>query len=195
MRPLLLLMLVACGAPAAAPAEPEPITSESAYVAPPAAAAAAEPDPEPEPETEAEAPPEPTGCDRTWQDVTPLAVEVVDDALTRGLVEVTQHHRKVDPSLAAFALANLDAWPSKGARVTPSIKNGKPNGIKVYAVRPSSTLAQLGLKNGDTLHAINGHALAMDSTRCVIEAALQASNVVVEITRRGKPIKLTFAIQ
>jgi hypothetical protein len=193
MRPLLLLMLVACGAPAAAPAEPEPITSESAYVAPPAAAA--EPDPEPEPEPEAEAPPEPTGCDRSWQDVAPLAAEVVDDALTRGLVEVTEHHRKVDPALAAFALENLDAWPSKGARVTPSIKNGKPDGIKVYAVRPSSTFALLGLKNGDTLHAINGHALSMDVTRCLIEAALQASNVVVEITRRGKPIKLTFDLR
>src|SRR5262249_26192539 len=43
---------------------------------------------------------------------------------------------------------------SAGARVVPSMKNGTPWGFKLYAIRPGSVYAALGLQNGDTIHAI-----------------------------------------
>ena len=48
---------------------------------------------------------------------------------------------------------------AKGARVVPAVKNGKPDGFKLYAIRPSSVYAKLGLQNGDTLQSINGFEL------------------------------------
>ncbi len=48
---------------------------------------------------------------------------------------------------------------AKGARVVPAVKNGKPDGFKLYAIRPSSVYAKLGLQNGDTLQSINGFDL------------------------------------
>ena len=39
------------------------------------------------------------------------------------------------------------------------MKNGKPDGLKLYAIRPSSVFARLNFANGDTVHAINGHEL------------------------------------
>jgi general secretion pathway protein C len=47
---------------------------------------------------------------------------------------------------------------AKGARVVPAVKNGKPDGFKLYAIRPSSVYSKLGLTNGDTIQSINGFA-------------------------------------
>lgn len=97
--------------------------------------------------------------------------------------------------------ATVDAWIanpmaiSRGARVVPSVKNGKANGFKLYAIRPSSVYARLGLMNGDTLQAINGYAL--ESPDDALEAYTNiraASTITVELTRRGRPVTLTYEI-
>jgi general secretion pathway protein C len=41
-----------------------------------------------------------------------------------------------------------------GARVVPSMKNGKPNGYKIYGIRPHSILGDVGFMNGDALQRI-----------------------------------------
>lgn len=82
---------------------------------------------------------------------------------------------------------------ARGARVVPSIKNGKPNGFKLYAIRPSSVYARLGLENGDTVLRINGHALdSADHALEVYTKVREANEVVVEIVRRGVPIKHSY---
>lgn len=82
------------------------------------------------------------------------------------------------------------------ARIVPSIKQGAPNGLKVYAVRPSSALARLGLANGDTIHAINTHDVTdQDQVRKVLERIRDERLWFVEITRRGKPLTLIIQIQ
>jgi general secretion pathway protein C len=85
---------------------------------------------------------------------------------------------------------------TKGARVTASIKNGKPNGIKLYAIRPSSVYAKLGLANGDTIHSINGNELdSLDKGLEVYQKVKDASSLQVEVTRRGKPMSIHYTIK
>ena len=84
----------------------------------------------------------------------------------------------------------------KGARVTPSIKNGKPNGIKLYAIRPSSIYSKLGLSNGDTIHSINGFELdSLDKGLEVYQKVKDATGLQVSVTRRGKPVTLNYSIK
>jgi general secretion pathway protein C len=46
---------------------------------------------------------------------------------------------------------------ARSARIAPSLDtNGQPNGFKLYAVRPASVFAKLGIRNGDTVTAVNG---------------------------------------
>ena len=42
------------------------------------------------------------------------------------------------------------------ARLVPAIKDGKPLGMKVFAVKPDSMLARLGLANGDVVVSVGG---------------------------------------
>jgi len=85
------------------------------------------------------------------------------------------------------------ATAARGARVVPSIKDGKPNGLKLYAVRPSSVFATLGIHNGDTIQSINGFSLASpDEAIEAYSKVKDATTWVITLIRRGRPLTLTI---
>jgi general secretion pathway protein C len=116
-------------------------------------------------------------------------------AIDSGVKKIDETTFEIDRSLVEKVLANPMAV-AKGARVMPSSKNGEPNGFKLYAVRPSSVYAKLGFANGDTLHAINGMELnSMDKAMEVYSKVRDASSLQVNVTRRGKPVTLSYTIR
>jgi type II secretory pathway component PulC len=130
-------------------------------------------------------PPSPSSDDtaddlQAWIDV---GVHKIDDThveITRDLVDKVL----LDPMSLA-----------KDARIVPGIKDGKPTGFKVYAIRPTSLYAKLGLRNGDTLRDING--VALDSADKALEAYTKlrdATEITLAIDRRGTPVTLTIKI-
>ena len=85
---------------------------------------------------------------------------------------------------------------AKGARIVPSIKNGKPNGFKLYAIRPSSVYAAIGLKNGDTINMINGFDLTTpDKALDVYTKVRSATEISIALTRRGKSVILLYKVK
>ena len=77
----------------------------------------------------------------------------------------------------------------------PSIRDGKANGFKIYAVRPSSLWAHIGLTNGDSVEAVNGMNLSTPDKALEIYAKLKtASNLDVSIMRRGMPLHMIYRI-
>lgn len=88
------------------------------------------------------------------------------------------------------------AQHARGARLVPSIKNGKPNGFKIYAIRPKSIFARLGFENGDTVHSINGRDVhSADQALEVYSQLRDADRVEVSLTRRGQPVTLVFEVE
>lgn len=116
-------------------------------------------------------------------------------AIDNGVKKISENNYEIDKSLVEKALANPMAL-AKGARVVPAVKNGKPDGFKLYAIRPSSVYSKLGLTNGDTLQAINGFELtSADKALEVYTKLREATQLEVEITRRGKPMTLKYSIR
>jgi general secretion pathway protein C len=112
-----------------------------------------------------------------------------------GVKKVNDTTFEVDRALVDKVLANPMAV-ARGARVVPSIKDGKNNGFKLYAIRPSSAYAKLGMRNGDTIHAVNGFDLTTaDKALEVYQKVKESSNLSVTVTRRGKPVTLTYTIR
>jgi S1-C subfamily serine protease len=128
----------------------------------------------------------------------PYAADPAADALAAALdaiKEVDDNTYEIPRSTVDLVLANPMAV-GKGARVVPAIKNGQPEGFKLYAIRPSSLYAKLGFNNGDTLHAINGFELtSADKALEVYTKIRTADDFVVEITRRGRPMTLSYSIR
>ena len=107
---------------------------------------------------------------------------------------VDDTHATLPRKTADRILADL-AVTSKGARIVPSMKNGQPNGMKLYAIRPSSVFARLNFSNGDTVHAINGHDLSSASKLLEVYSKLKGvSELTFDVTRRGKPVTLVVTI-
>ncbi len=116
-------------------------------------------------------------------------------ALETGIKKIDDTTFEIDKSLIEKVTANPMAF-MKGARVVPAMKNGKPEGIKLYAIRPTSPYAKLGLTNGDTLSSINGFELTSVDKGLEIYAKLrEATSLEVEIVRRGKPVTLKYTIR
>jgi general secretion pathway protein C len=78
---------------------------------------------------------------------------------------------------------------ARGARMVPAVKDGKPIGFKLYAIKQGSLYAQLGLNNGDIVRAVGGRPLTAADT--ALESYVEISKlaagarVEVELERGG----------
>lgn len=117
--------------------------------------------------------------------VAPVAPVVVKD-LGGGKLEVKR---------AELLRALDDGAAARSARMVPSLRDGKPAGVKLYAIRPGSVFAQLGFKNGDTLRSVNGVSLDGVQQFELVHASLTtAKALVVEIDRAGAPTTITIVL-
>lgn len=115
--------------------------------------------------------------------------------------KVADRIRRIDATHVEVPRATFDevmANPlavSRGARVVPSVVAGTVNGFRIYAVRPGSIYARLGVLNGDTITTINGHAVdTADRALDAYTALRGAAKVELGGLRRGKPFTLTITI-
>jgi general secretion pathway protein C len=116
-------------------------------------------------------------------------------AVDAGVKKIDDNHYEIDKDLVAKVLAN-PMGVAKGARVVPAVKDGKPDGFKLYAIRPNSVYAKLGLQNGDTLQSINGFDLtSADKALEVYTKLREATSLQVSVTRRGKQEQLSYTIR
>ena len=112
------------------------------------------------------------------------------DIMNVGPGEYTLSRATVDA-----LLTRLDKVATE-VRIVPSFRNGKANGFKLISIRPNSVFAQVGLKNGDVVQKINGHAMnSPQAALAVYEKVKSASSIAVDLVRRGKLISVSIAIR
>ena len=120
---------------------------------------------------------------------------ITEAELDAGIKVIDATHRTITRALLERVMAEPMEL-AKSARIVPSMRNGKPNGFKLYAIRPKGILARLGFVNGDTLLRINGRDLSSPEKALEIYAALrEAKELVIEIERADKPLTLTVTIK
>jgi len=111
-----------------------------------------------------------------------------------GIKSTGDNSYAIDKALVDKIVAN-PMGVAKGARIVPAMTNGKATGFKLYAIRPSSVFAKLGLTNGDTLESINGMEMTTAEQALEVYTKLRdATSLEVEIQRRGKPMTLKYSI-
>ncbi|HEY2743825.1 MAG TPA: type II secretion system protein GspC [Polyangia bacterium] len=101
----------------------------------------------------------------------------------------------IDRALVEKLLSNTTMLAT-AARFVPSIKDGKPNGFKLYAIRPQSIFGRIGLQNGDTIKAINGSEMTTPDAALGLYTKLRnASHLSVQVERRGETVALDYSIR
>ncbi|MBK9033840.1 MAG: hypothetical protein IPL61_21660 [Myxococcales bacterium] len=117
------------------------------------------------------------------------------DDLAAGITKLDDEHYQITRAAIDAVVADPMTL-ARGGRVVPSVKNGTPDGLKLYAIRPGSLLALLGFVNGDTVHRVNGDAVdSMDRALDVYAKLRVADKIEFELTRRGRPVTLVLEVQ
>jgi len=122
-------------------------------------------------------------------------VNDIDDAMIDSIRKIDDTHFEVPRTTLDRVLQNPMAI-AKGARIVPAMRNGQPEGMKLYAIRPRSLWAAIGLMNGDTVRSINGFDLTSPDKALEAYTKLRdATRLEVDILRRGRPEVLVITIR
>ncbi|MBT6177436.1 MAG: hypothetical protein HOI23_09305, partial [Deltaproteobacteria bacterium] len=81
-----------------------------------------------------------------------------DGDRSKGVTKVSETDYNIEGSEIDRVLNNLSEVATK-ARIVPSFKNGKPNGFKLFSIKPGSIYSKIGLRNGDVIQSVNGHEM------------------------------------
>ena len=102
---------------------------------------------------------------------------------------------EIPPGDLEYAMSNLDQL-GREARVVPNFADGQPNGWKVFSIRRTSALRQMGIKNNDVLTAVNGHDLSNTEKALEVYSKLQSEkSFSVEVLRNGTPMTLEYEVR
>jgi len=116
-------------------------------------------------------------------------------SVDKGVRRVSDTSYEIDRGLVDKILADPSVV-ARQARIVPSIKDGKANGFKMYAIRPNSVFAKIGMQNGDTIQSINGFDMSSpDKALEVYTKVRSASSLSISILRRGQPVSMDYSIK
>lgn len=124
-----------------------------------------------------------------WDEVDPSEL---DSILVQSIRQRGEHRYDID-GLAFELMLERPELLREGAVATNALENGELVGWKLYAVRPSSLCAALGLQNGDLLLRINGYDLVEQAYDAYMEMA-KADELRLEIERAGEALTITYRI-
>jgi general secretion pathway protein C len=113
----------------------------------------------------------------------------------RTIRQVERNRYEIDRKEVQAATSNLGKLMTQ-ARVVPNLKGGKFRGYKIFAIKPRSLYAKIGLKNGDVIERVNG--LKISSPKQALEIFQQLkdeSYFQVDLVRRGRKKTITYAIR
>lgn len=115
-----------------------------------------------------------------------VATQAEADALIASITRIDATTFELPSTLTATQLLRVLARPH-GARVVPAVSGGRTAGVKLYAVRPGSVYAALGISSGDTIDVKSEDELALALSRIADQAT-----TTIQIVRRKAPITITY---
>jgi general secretion pathway protein C len=101
----------------------------------------------------------------------------------------------IDRALVDKLLANTNMLAT-AARFAPMLKDGKPSGFKLLAIRPNGIFDKLQFQNDDVVRAINGSDMgSIDAALGLYTKLRNASHLSVQLERHGETTTLDYTIR
>lgn len=81
----------------------------------------------------------------------------------------------------------------KQVKIRPYFKNGKPNGLLLYGIKPGSAFQKLGLRNGDIVQEINGEeTLTTQDVQTIYQNMEATPEIEFVVRRQGKTKEILY---
>ena len=115
--------------------------------------------------------------------------------LDKGVKKLSETEYQVNRDLLDKVLGDTNLL-ARSARIVPNVVDGKPAGFKLYAIRPNSVYARIGLQNGDAIMAINGYDMSSPDKALEVYTKLRRANhLTVSVQRRGQNTTMDYTIR
>jgi hypothetical protein len=124
-----------------------------------------------------------------------VAGDAFAQGLAKGIRKLGDRHYEIKRATLEQALGNL-AGLSNLVRASLEVHAGKSLGFRLSAIPDDGPFAQLGLKNGDVLLAVNGLSVAsLDEALEVYRKLRTARHLVLGLHRGGHEVTQTYTIR
>jgi general secretion pathway protein C len=98
----------------------------------------------------------------------------------------------LDRTVIAQSLENITELLAQ-VRIRPHYKDGKTDGLLISQLKPNTVFNQLGLRNGDIIHGLDGKTVqTTDDVMSFYEELKTGSSVSMDILRRGQKQTLRY---
>jgi hypothetical protein len=117
------------------------------------------------------------------------------DALARGIRKLGERRYQIERGSFELALRNLGSL-SGLVRVVPEIRDGKPSGFRLVAVKTGGPFAKLGLRRDDVLVSVNGLDIRTPDRALEAHGKLRsASRFALGVMRDGRQVVQEYTIR
>lgn len=113
-----------------------------------------------------------------------------------GVTADSETSFSIDRKTLDEKLADLASLQKEARALLHRGPDGEYDGYRLSAIRRGSMLDSLGVKNGDIIHTVNGLPLtSVDGAMKALEQLRSDSSFKIEVTRRGQPVSLDYAVK
>jgi len=112
-----------------------------------------------------------------------------------GIRPLDESHYEVPRSELEAALSHLDQL-ANDVHIVPAYRDGQPGGFKVFAIRPGSLFARIGIVDGDVVRRINGFEMSTPANALEAYTRLKDTNRIdVDLERNGSSIRRSYSVR
>lgn len=93
--------------------------------------------------------------------------------------------------------ALVDAWIADPSRLLAGVASLRRSatGLELQTIRPGSLVSALGFEDGDVIRAVNGTELVATELEAVAPLLAHASQITLDVRRRGAPLLFNYWIR
>jgi hypothetical protein len=115
--------------------------------------------------------------------------------LARGIRKLAEHRYDIKRQTLDLALGNFGLL-ARSVLAAPEVRDGRPMGFRLFAIKADGPFAKLGLQNDDVLVSISGLDLATPEHALDAYGKLKtARHLVLGLVRNGQPTTLEYTIR
>jgi len=113
-----------------------------------------------------------------------------------GVTETGENKFAVSKDLFDKYINDVEGISRMGRALLHRGPDGEFDGYRLSAIRRNTLADQLGIKNGDIIHSVNGENLtSVQAAMGAYNTMKSQSNFCFEITRRGSPMELCYDVR
>jgi len=113
-----------------------------------------------------------------------------------GVEQLGENRFAVDRSLINEYIGDIESISRLGRALPHRGPDGEFDGYRLSAIRRNTLADQLGIKNGDVVHNVNGAVLnSVPSAMNAYQSMMNEDSFTFEVTRRGQRMSLEYEIR